>query len=126
MRNSKMLVAARVLLTAIGTVLAACAPATDNSAVEADPVAAESAAPLYISRKQVSTDCGVAATPSPVPGFADRPNEEILDMPPPMANMLAIGGGISRTSSLGRSAKPGIGFGVAATPQSVLTCLRDM
>jgi len=86
-----MLVAARVLLTAIGTVLAACAPATDNSAVEADPVAAESAAPLYISRKQVSTDCGVAATPSPVPGFADRPNEEILDMPPPMANMMAIG-----------------------------------
>jgi len=59
--------------------------------MEADSVAAEPAAPLYISRKQVSTDCGLGGTPSSVGGFANRPGREIGDMPPPMAGMLAVG-----------------------------------
>jgi hypothetical protein len=82
------------MLAAAGAMLAACAPANNDAASQVEPVAeaaAEPAAPLYISRKHVSTDCGVAATPSPIPGFADRPNEEVLEMPPPLANMMAIG-----------------------------------
>jgi len=71
--------------------LAACTQSANEPTTAAEPAAAESTALLYISRKQVSTDCGVEATPSPVPGFADRPDEEIADMPPPLANMMAIG-----------------------------------
>jgi len=91
MSNSNILLAARVLLTAIGTVLVACAPATDNAATGAEAIAAEPAAPLYISRKPVSTDCGVESTPPNFPGFANRPNAEIGDLAPPVANMLAVG-----------------------------------
>jgi len=71
--------------------MTACTQSANEPTVAAKPVAAVPAAPLYISRKQVSTDCGVEATPTTVPGFANRPNGEIADMPPPIANMLAIG-----------------------------------
>ena len=69
--------------------MTACAPATEEPVTAPEP--AKPAAPLYISSKQVSTDCGVESTPPTFPGFADRPNAKIGDMAPPVANMLAVG-----------------------------------
>jgi hypothetical protein len=69
--------------------MTACAPATEEPVAES--VASAATTPLYISRKQVSTDCGVESTPPTVPGFADRPNAKIQDMPPRIARNLAIG-----------------------------------
>jgi hypothetical protein len=87
--------------------LAACTQSANDSTTAAEPAAVESSAPLYISRKQVSTDCGVEATPSTVPGFANRPNGEIADMPPPIANMMAIGADRSMVETDHERVSPG-------------------
>ena len=71
-------------------VVAACAPVSDESASVAD-AAATKAAPFYVSHKQVSTDCGVEFISDAPPGFAHRPGAQVKDMPPPLANMQAIG-----------------------------------
>ncbi len=71
--------------------LAACTQSANETITATEPVAAEPAVPLYISRKQVSTDCGVESTPPNFPGFANRPNAQIGDMAPPVAQMLAVG-----------------------------------
>jgi hypothetical protein len=71
--------------------MTACAPATEEPVAETEPAAAEPATPIYISSKQVSTDCGVVSTPPAFPGFADRPKAKIGDMAPPVAAMLAVG-----------------------------------
>jgi len=78
-----------LLVATIATVYA-CTPATDKVEI---PVTAASgpAAPLYISRKVVSTDCGVVLVPAPPPGFADIPNAEIVELPEGPAKKLAIG-----------------------------------
>ena len=91
MPNARRKTAAKLLLLPVATAFVACAPEPQDAAPVAEPSVLEAAAPLYISRKQVSTDCGVEATPPPFPGFADRPNAKILDMAPPVANMLAVG-----------------------------------
>jgi hypothetical protein len=70
--------------------LGACAPATNDD--PAPTVAApEPVAALYISSKAISTDCGVSMTPPPPPGFADRPNVEIVEMPKMLAKRQAVG-----------------------------------
>lgn len=91
MPNASFTAAVRLLLSTIVIGLAACAPEPHDVAPVAEPAVLEPVAPLYISRKQVSTDCGVEATPPAFPGFADRPNAKIQDMAPPVANMLAVG-----------------------------------
>lgn len=71
--------------------MTACAPATEEPVAETEPAAAEPAAPLYISTKQVSTDCGVELTPDPPPGFANRPGSEVVEMPDMLASRQAVG-----------------------------------
>lgn len=70
------------------TTLFACAPATHDDPAAAAP---EPKAPLYVSNKPVSTDCGVAMTSPPPPGFADVPNAEIIEMPEMLAKWQAVG-----------------------------------
>ena len=91
MADLKSRLVAIASMTAVAVLLVACAPATDDAVSVAEPVAAEPAAPLYISTKQVSTDCGVEAVPAPPPGFADRPYAEIAEMPEAIANRQAVG-----------------------------------
>jgi hypothetical protein len=91
MPNARFMSAVKLLLPSVAIVLAACAPESQDAAPVAEPAVPEAAAPLYISRKQVSTDCGVESTPPVVPGFADRPNAKIQNMAPAVANMLAVG-----------------------------------
>ena len=71
--------------------MTACAPATEETVAETETAATEPAAPLYISRKPVSTDCGVESTPPTFPGFADRPHAEIGELAAPIAGRLAVG-----------------------------------
>lgn len=78
-------------LATVAVLLVACAPEGDDAVSVAEPVVVERAAPLYVSTKQVSTDCGVEAVPSPPPGFADRPYAEIAEMPEAIANRQAVG-----------------------------------
>lgn len=75
----------------IAAALTACTQSANEPTAAAEPAAAEPAAPLYISRKQLSTDCGVESTPPTVPGFADRPSAVIQDMAPPLVGFLAVG-----------------------------------
>ena len=72
-----------LLLAVAGALLAACEPATDNSAAKP--------APLYISTKQVSTDCDIEFVSDPPPGFAHRPGAEIVEMPEVIAGRQAVG-----------------------------------
>ena len=81
--------AARALLGATITTLFACAPATQDDPAAAAP---EPKAPLFVSNKLVSTDCGVSMTSPPPPGFADVPNAEIKEMPGALAKWQAVGG----------------------------------
>ncbi len=81
--------AALALLISATVGLYACAPAAND----APAAASEPAAPLYISRKPVSTDCGVAMTSAPPPGFANVPDEEIVEMPEMLAKWQAVGAG---------------------------------
>jgi hypothetical protein len=70
--------------------LSACAPAADpGETVAAAPAAPP--APMYISNKRVSTDCGVDAPPDPPPGFAKRPGVTADKMPPPLLARQAVG-----------------------------------
>jgi len=78
-----------LLVATIATVYA-CTPATDKAENPAI-AASEPATPLYISRKAVSTDCGVALVSAPPPGFADIPNAEIVEMPEGLAKRQAVG-----------------------------------
>lgn len=71
------------------TTLSACAPATNDE--PAATTTTEPAAPLYISNKRVSTDCGIPMTAPPPPGFADIPNAEIVEMPERLAKWQAVG-----------------------------------
>ena len=86
---SNIKVSASALLVIIAVGLSACAPAPNDSTATAEATVPIS--PLYISSKQVSTDCGVEATPAPFPGFADRPNAKLGRIPPPVVGYLAIG-----------------------------------
>ena len=81
---------APVFLLIAATALAACTPAEDAATTVA-AADTEPATPLYMSRKQVSTDCGVENTPPPPPGFADRPNEDIVEMPERLSKWMAVG-----------------------------------
>jgi hypothetical protein len=81
MTTNKVRLAAPVILIAFATGFSACTPAPQSSS------------PLYISTKQVSTDCGVELTPPPPPGFADRPYAEIVEMPEMLATWQAVGAG---------------------------------
>jgi arylsulfotransferase ASST len=89
--NTRTRPAASALLAVTAISLCACTPATNDSPAESTAATAEPAAPLYISRKQVSTDCGVAMTAPPPPGFADVPNEEISEMPDMLAKWQTVG-----------------------------------
>lgn len=88
--NIRIRPAARALLvaTAISLSLFACTPVANNGPAAATT---EPPAPLYISRKAVSTDCGVAMTAPPPPGFADVPGEELAEMPEMLAKWQAVG-----------------------------------
>ncbi len=73
--------------------LAACTAPADQAPTESHAVAQSSASPIYISRKQVSTDCGVESVAAPPPGFAHRPNEDIEEMPEALVKYMAVGAG---------------------------------
>ncbi len=87
MLNSRIRATACVLLAVTAVSLCACTPPAATNAA----ATAESAAPLYISSKRVSTDCGVAMTSPPPPGFADVPNAKIAEMPEMLAKWQAVG-----------------------------------
>jgi hypothetical protein len=70
--------------------LSACAPPASESTQHSEAATAP-AAPLYISSKSVSTDCGVVFSSAPPPGFADVPGKAVVDMPPPLAKRQAVG-----------------------------------
>ncbi len=89
--NIRIRPAACALLAVTAISLFACTPAANNGPVEATTATTEPPAPLYISRKAVSTDCGVAMTSPPPPGFADVPNEELAEMPEMLAKWQAVG-----------------------------------
>jgi len=91
MTESRTGLAARGLLVATVSGICACTPAADDAAIEPASTVAQSTTPLYVSNKQVSTDCGVVATAPPPSGFADRPNAKIVEMPPRLAKWQAVG-----------------------------------
>ena len=87
--------------------LVACAPATDqNETVAATPAAP--AAPMYISNKPVSTDCGVFAPPDPPPGFARTPGGTAANMPPPLAARQAVGADRPIADTVAEKVSPGV------------------
>ena len=88
--NSRNRLAARMLLATTLVTLSACAPATNEDAAPT-AAATQPAAPMYISSKAVSTDCGISMTAPPPPGFADIPNAEIAEMPEGLAKRQAVG-----------------------------------
>jgi len=65
------------------------------------------AAPLYISSKLVSTDCGVAMTSPPPPGFADVPGEELAEMPEMLAKWQTVGAERTLAETDAERASPG-------------------
>jgi len=85
--------------------LAACAPSADQNASVA---AAAPAAPMYISNKLVSTDCGVDAPPDPPPGFAKTPGGTAADMPPPLAARQAVGADRPIADTIADKVSPGV------------------
>ena len=90
MSKTRITPATCTLLVATIATVYACTPATDKAENPAI-AASEPATPLYISRKAVSTDCGVALVSAPPPGFADIPNAEIVEMPEGLAKRQAVG-----------------------------------
>ena len=90
MSNTRITPATCALLVATIATVFACTPATDKAEISVI-AASEPAAPLYLSRKAVSTDCGVALVSAPPPGFADIPNAEIVEMPEGLAKRQAVG-----------------------------------
>jgi len=90
MSNTTVRAQARVLLAVTSISLCACTPGGNNTPAESAAVA-EAATPLYVSNKRVSTDCGVAMTSAPPPGFADVPNAAIPEMPDMLAKWQAVG-----------------------------------
>ena len=70
--------------------LPACSP-TDDAGHQAGPSPAPARQQVFRSSKRVSTDCGVEYVPDPPPGFAERIGVARKDMPPPIAQALAIG-----------------------------------
>ncbi len=71
--------------------MTACAPATEETVAETEPAATEPAAPLYISRKQVSTDCTSDFIGPMDMGFAERPGAEVPDMSDMIAGWVGKG-----------------------------------
>jgi hypothetical protein len=87
--------------------LTACAPAADSGeAVAATPAAP--AAPMYISNKLVTTDCGVDAPPDPPPGFAKIPGGTATNMPPSMAANQAVGADRPIADTIADKVSPGV------------------
>ncbi len=87
--------------------LTACAPAADTT----EPVAvapAAPAAPMYISNKLVSTDCGVDAPPDPPPGFVKPPGATAADMPPPLAAWQTVGADRPIADTIADKVSPGV------------------
>ena len=78
---------AGIFALAATATLVACSQAVEPTA----PVAAAPATPLYISTKQVSTDCGVESAPLLPPGFARRVGGSATKMPPTIAERQAVG-----------------------------------
>ena len=80
MIESGIRLATGALLAAIITGICACTPAANDATTESASTSVQPNIPRYVSNKQVSTDCGVEATPPPPPGFAHRPNAKIVEM----------------------------------------------
>ncbi len=96
-----------ICAAAVFVTLTACAPAADTGeTVVAAPVAP--AAPLYISDKRVSTDCGVNAPPDPPPGFSRGPGATAADMPPPIAAWQAVGADRPVADTIADKVSPGV------------------
>ncbi len=74
--------------TAVTEAPAAPAPAAEAPAVPASPA---SAGPLYVSDKNVSTDCGIGWIAPPPPGFAPEIGGVVQQMPPLLVSNLAVG-----------------------------------
>lgn len=73
------------------TTLAACAPATEDTAEAPEPAAVAKPVPLYISAKQVSTDCTSDFIGPMDMGFAERPGAEVPDMSEMIAGWVGKG-----------------------------------
>jgi hypothetical protein len=92
---------ARIWIASTLIAFSACSQAPDEPASGMTPTAAPftasvptpnaSANRLYISNKQVSTDCGIDYAQDPPPGFARRPGQGPAPMPPPVAARVAVG-----------------------------------
>lgn len=87
MCTTKSVLATAVTLAA----LAACTPPPEPAAAEEKPPAEPSVAPIYLSAKQVSTDCRTDFIGPPPPGFATRPGADIAEMPEMIANRVNTG-----------------------------------
>jgi hypothetical protein len=96
-----------VLSAAATTLLVACAPAVDHPASQDEAAAPEKPAPMYLSTKQVSTDCGIDFVPDPPPGFAHRPGAELEDMPDAIAGWQAIGADRPIAETVSEKVSPG-------------------
>ena len=79
------------MLLALAACFVACTPPPNQSAATENAIASPAPAPLFVSRKQVSTDCGVDAIADPPPGFVRRPYAEVAEMPKRVVNWQAIG-----------------------------------
>jgi hypothetical protein len=92
---------------AVLATLAACAPAADRGEATV-AVPAVAAAPMYISNKPVSTDCGVDAPSGPPPGFARRPGSTATAMTPPLVARQAVGADRPIADTIADQVSPGV------------------
>ena len=82
-----------LLFAALTTlIISACMPATEEAvttpAVAAEP---EQKQPRFRSAKAISSVCGVYDYPFTFPGFKNFPGRPVVEMPPPFAQMMAVG-----------------------------------
>ena len=101
---------AGTLILAASATLIACSPATQHEGSAAAATPAASAAPMYISNKPVSTDCGVSEvhTGSVPPGFARARGVAADNMPPPTAARQAVGADRPIAETIANKVAPGV------------------
>jgi hypothetical protein len=99
---------ARICVLMSLAVLAACTKVVETE-VNVAVAQASPTAPLYISNKPVSTDCGINNTPPPPPpGFALPNGAKALPMPPPMAAKQAMGADRPIANTVADKVSPGV------------------
>lgn len=88
--------------------LGACSKVAEPEQIVAATKTSPSA-PLYISNKRVSTDCGITDSPaSPPPGFARPIGAKAVPMPPPLAARQAVGADRPISATVPDKVSPGV------------------